>query len=711
MTSILIVIYLSTLLASGLIGLFVLLQDRFSNSNKTFFGLTFFQVFWILSLFFGYYYAFSKPPVLNKSELFVQLAYANGLMAVFFLNVFLYYFPRKSISFGKIKTWSYILVTVTIAILAAFTDLVHDQQFIENGVYYADSYGPLYSFYSLLLLVSLLLATYIATRKLLILKGLEKRKMVYVTIGCWMFGLTTITTNIIFPLYGIAIWGSINFVQISPAYVLFFILPTFYSIYKYRFFNFSYASFHILKLIILYAIFLISTFTFFILFLNLVPNLGPVPSISVSALMAYIFSEQLKVHIPEFVPENLRAFRNAIREFKAIIFLRNTIAKLQEAIDQTFLVRLNFVNAKLYVVRKKNDNLGFPVYTKNAFTKALLSYKKDILVFEEIQFRKINASAKKTLLSAMKKLEADICVPLFSENNLIGFFTLKKRGANVTYAKEEIDEIIDIKRSLEIALMNLLLKLNLEEENNLMKAIIDDKTKQLKKKIDEINELLMQQSDFIAVTAHEFRTPLSIASFQMEDLMASKKAKSLSEELHVLDDSLANLKTLTEKLFAVQQYDLNKVELKLEKVEISSYLKHLSEDFSSILKNKKIAFTSVIKLKKTYAKIDQAQFRQVLHNLFGNAAKFTPHDGKIVMEAMAEKGMIIIKVSDNGEGIPDDLKEAIFEKFRTKKAGAGIGLGLYLCKKIMELHKGRIWVEDNDMGGASFCLSLKQFSR
>ena len=124
---------------------------------------------------------------------------------------------------------------------------------------------------------------------------------------------------------------------------------------------------------------------------------------------------------------------------------------------------------------------------------------------------------------------------------------------------------------LEVNLMNTLLNMNLQEENNLMHKIINAKTKQLKKKIIEINELLKQQADFIAVTAHEFRTPLTIASFQLDDLRHSKKERNTKEivkELKMVEDSIDNIKTLTEKLFKVQQYDLNKVPLLAEKTNV-----------------------------------------------------------------------------------------------------------------------------------------------
>ena len=713
MSSHLVLIYASSAIINLIIGFFVLLQDRRSASNITFFGITFFQIVWIASLYLGYYYAFLEPPQPYRSEFFVQSAYASGLIALLILNMFFYYFPAKSIKIGPIRASLYLGIGFIFAFLTLTTNLVHKDQIFVDGIYTSDTFGPLYLPYLLVLLSSLLVSSIFATRKAIKLKGLEKRKIQYALVGCWIFVLTTILTNIVLPIFHIYNIASINLIRISPLYALFFIIPTFYSIYRYRFFNFSYVSLFFLRRLVLDSIFLFVGYMLYQVLSSLFHETNGMLLCGISFLFSYMFINAFSRHIPEFVNEGLRSVRKTVRELNAVIFSCDTLKKLQNSIEGAFLLNLNYVNAQLYVIRENEDNLDVHVYPWNRFARALASYRKDVLITDEIEFLKLNKAIKSTLKSNMKKLNADICLPLFSEKKLIGFFLLKRKGSYNTYSREEIDEILSIKRGLEISLMNILLKLNLEEENNLMKIIIDDKTKALQKKIQEINELVQQQSDFIAVTAHELRTPLSIATFQLSDLQSSKKlSRDVKEDLKVVDTSLINLKRLTDKLFAVQQYDLNKVELNLEKVDLHSFLQSLCKDFSSIMKHHNLdcSHTSGVK-PNTYVRIDQSQFRQVLHNLLNNAAKFTPKGGNIVVEGKTEKSLVTIKISDSGEGIPDDLKKAIFEKFRTKKAGAGIGLGLYLCKKIVELHKGKIWVEDNDMGGASFCLSLKKLPR
>jgi len=98
-----------------------------------------------------------------------------------------------------------------------------------------------------------------------------------------------------------------------------------------------------------------------------------------------------------------------------------------------------------------------------------------------------------------------------------------------------------------------------------------------------------------------------------------------------------------------------------------------------------------------------------MQNILTNAYKFTPENGKIRLSAQKYNRNILIKISDSGEGIPENFRKSIFEKFKTNgSAGTGIGLGLYVCKKIIDLHKGKIWAENSELGGAAFCVELRK---
>jgi signal transduction histidine kinase len=210
------------------------------------------------------------------------------------------------------------------------------------------------------------------------------------------------------------------------------------------------------------------------------------------------------------------------------------------------------------------------------------------------------------------------------------------------------------------------------------------------------------------VTAHEFRTPLSIALFQLEDMFYEHKhEKPVVQDLKIMESSLKNLKNLMQKFFDVQQYNLDKVKLVKTKINIYEYLENVYADFIPVMKNKNVQFSFENNLKKrTSIQIDPSMIRQVLTNLLDNAAKFAK---KIKLEVKEDDNKILIRVIDNGPGVPDKDKEKIFGKFEDLEfsRGMGIGLGLYICRKIIELHKGEIFVQDTEGGGATMIVKLK----
>ena len=113
-----------------------------------------------------------------------------------------------------------------------------------------------------------------------------------------------------------------------------------------------------------------------------------------------------------------------------------------------------------------------------------------------------------------------------------------------------------------------------------------------------------------------------------------------------------------------------------------------------------------------FAEMDSSLIVQVLINLISNAVKYTPIGSEVNIDAVSEKGMVAVSVSDNGSGIPDEQKEHIFDLFYTDKKGItdshrSLGVGLNLCYLILKAHGGRIVIRDNVPHGAVFTFTLK----
>jgi signal transduction histidine kinase len=105
---------------------------------------------------------------------------------------------------------------------------------------------------------------------------------------------------------------------------------------------------------------------------------------------------------------------------------------------------------------------------------------------------------------------------------------------------------------------------------------------------------------------------------------------------------------------------------------------------------------------------DNNKLYQILNNLIGNAIKFSPENDTITVRGSSVNGDLKISISDNGPGLSDEEQAAVFDRFKQvgRKVGGGSGLGLAIAKQLVELHKGRIWVESRQGEGANFLFSV-----
>lgn len=395
-----------------------------------------------------------------------------------------------------------------------------------------------------------------------------------------------------------------------------------------------------------------------------------------------------------FGVSNTQHIRQVIANIKEKNKVYTTMVELENDLKKSFTTSKRTTDCHL-ILMNNYRRAKYPKLTK------YLKEHKTILVTEEIKFVE---SERDTVVPFLEELESlgGVCLPLFSPNKkLIALFTLGRKQYNHLYSKEEIKALEDMGSYLSMLVNDILYSEQLKKQ-------VQRKTKQLTKTIQQTKRLVEQQADFIAITAHEFRTPLSIAIFKLEDLVKKiPKSESTLVALDVVQSALMNLKDLTQNLFNVQQYDLKKVKIKKTKLNVNTFMEDIHRHFSPLMQQKGLNFTLENTLKKAiYFNVDAPQLRQVLNNLLTNAYKFTPDGGRVTLRVQEKGKYIFIKVIDNGLGVSEDVKETIFKKFRTVKKGSGIGLGLYICKKIVELHQGKLWVEDSPKGGAVFCIQL-----
>ena len=225
------------------------------------------------------------------------------------------------------------------------------------------------------------------------------------------------------------------------------------------------------------------------------------------------------------------------------------------------------------------------------------------------------------------------------------------------------------------------------------------------------------KSEFINIAAHELRTPIQ-PILGLTDIIYSKvKDKEQHEILDIVMRNAYRLKRLSDNLLDVTKIESQSLMLKKEKLNLNVLISEVLKEYvNKKLKQQMVKISYDFKYTDDIiVEADRDRLAQVIRNLVDNALKFTTMYNNqtifVIVDKKKEEGegkeQAIVSVKDTGEGISKEVLPKLFSKFTTSDSSTGTGLGLYICKSIVEAHDGRIWAENNlDGKGATFTFSL-----
>ena len=242
---------------------------------------------------------------------------------------------------------------------------------------------------------------------------------------------------------------------------------------------------------------------------------------------------------------------------------------------------------------------------------------------------------------------------------------------------------------------------------------------------EQLNKTFLQlqihekmQKEFINVAAHELRTPLQPIISTTTILNKEIQNKRHKEFLDILDRNVHRLKTLSEDILDTAKIESNSLTLDKEHFKIGEIILKVIEAYKNEAATKNIKFECLFYdayEEDVIIYADKNRISQVITNLINNSIKFIPkeedEEGIISISVNRRKNddkdkIVIVMIKDNGTGIDDHVFPKLFTKF-VSKSFQGTGLGLYICKSIVEAHGGKIWVKNNeDTKGATFSFSL-----
>lgn len=235
---------------------------------------------------------------------------------------------------------------------------------------------------------------------------------------------------------------------------------------------------------------------------------------------------------------------------------------------------------------------------------------------------------------------------------------------------------------------------------------------------NDLRQLDKAKSRFFANVSHELRTPLSLMLGPLDSVLTNGELTSRDEQLVQMARRQAQqLLVLVSDLLDLTKLEAGKLELYPQPVRLKALLSTQIAGFETYAQQKGIALTGELCLPDSLTlELDERKFGQVLINLLTNALKFTAAGGAVRVLAQYEKGQLRVAVSDTGRGIrPDDLPHVFDPYFQSQAADAptegGTGIGLALCQELVQLMKGKLWVDSVCGNGSTFTLLLPAAER
>ncbi|MCK5301013.1 MAG: HAMP domain-containing histidine kinase [Thermoplasmatales archaeon] len=283
-------------------------------------------------------------------------------------------------------------------------------------------------------------------------------------------------------------------------------------------------------------------------------------------------------------------------------------------------------------------------------------------------------------------------------------------------------ELEDYSKNLEIQVGDRTKELhdkskNLELTNKELKKAqnkLNEMNKYLEEKVMErtleVETLLKQKNDFINQLGHDLKTPLGPLINLIPLLKKKEQNPKKKEILDVLHQDVEYMKNLVVNTLELARLNSPKTKFSFEKI-------NLKKDIEKIINNKKIIFDKkkiLIENKINhdhYVIVDKQEFEVLITNLIDNSVKYNNENGKIILKSKEENNFITISIIDTGIGLDNKQIKNIFDEFykadQSRHDIESSGLGLSICKRIVEKHNGKIWAESTGLGkGSIFYISL-----
>ena len=419
-----------------------------------------------------------------------------------------------------------------------------------------------------------------------------------------------------------------------------------------------------------------------------------------------IVSYKLKVDILKDIKSKTSILKKLIH--KNTLDKNTTLNKIKlytEIADNNYSIFI-FLNNKLFYKTPRQQHLFSHLFRYKIRANKIEEYNIEGLPIYVSYFKhnkqKIYITYKLNSVKSLQKNLLYIFLAIFPFSILIsilGGFVLTQKSMNII-------------KKIDITAQNI-------TSNNLNKRIplskgndeITDLIKTLNSMIDRLEKSFLQAKQFSQDAAHEIKTPLTIIKGEIENLIELEiKNNKTTTVLENILEEVQYLSNISNRLLLIHNIDTHNIKYNFEELNFTELMNEIIEDIKilSIDKNIEIKYNIEENMK---IRGNKELLSRLLWNIADNAIKYNNVNGWVKIIAKKENNSICIKIIDNGIGIPKSEALKIFDRFyrvdksRSRQLG-GSGLGLSICKWIVELHNGKLSVESKEYVGSKFTITL-----
>ncbi len=277
----------------------------------------------------------------------------------------------------------------------------------------------------------------------------------------------------------------------------------------------------------------------------------------------------------------------------------------------------------------------------------------------------------------------------------------------IKLAVQQLAEKIDLWRS------NLQLIEQLKEQNRLIEQKISERTKELQLALQQLREHQILQQRFFNIAVHDLKNPLSTLRIICSELQKIVGDRPEAQQLFTMvEEPLNTMEQLVQDILTITRLQSAEPGLEIQPINLQELLQAVIYEFRPQAQRKNITLTLQLPEDLPIIEGDYRRLKQVFDNLISNGIKYTPPGGKVLLTASADSANVTITVQDTGLGMTTQDLEKVFGEFQTLSAKptggeSSTGLGLFIAKKIVALHHGKITAYSEGPGkGSTFTVVL-----